>query len=105
VPLPRRQFPPLANVNAMSDGSAKSERLVHEANARAAASIASSLRGNAIVVIGCSGGAREALQATCGEARTLRDGAPADAIALVVQPSTHARALLADCRSDGARGG
>ena len=82
-------FPPIANVNRLSDGSAKSEKIVHEANAAAAAALKRSLEGEdmRVAFIGCSGGSRSALKSACGEASSLRDGAPADSIALVVQPT------------------
>lgn len=95
-------FPPLASVNALNDGSAKSERLVHEANARAAAALRAALGGMRVVCVGCSGGARSALRDKCGAAQGLRDAMPADAIAICVQPTSEEQwAAVADL---GARG-
>ena len=81
-------FPPLMNVNKLNDGSAKSERMVHDANAMAADSLARALGGR-VSLVGCSGGARAALKATCGtEPLSLRDAIDADAVAIVVQPTS-----------------
>lgn len=63
-------FPPVANVNARGDGSAKSERLVAEANSNFARQLCSSLGANAVIVA-CSGDAARALGS---DAITLRDG-------------------------------
>lgn len=82
-------FPPLANVNALSDGSAKSERQVHEANAVAAASMMRALGPSTknLCVIGCSRGARSALRDACDSVLDLRDDVPADAVVICVQPT------------------
>ena len=97
-------FPPIASVNARGDGSAKSERLVHEANALAAAALKRAL-GPRVTLIGCSSGARAALRGACGDAYGLRDGAAAaagtDGIAICVQPSQEEQwqaAAAIECR-------
>ena len=56
-------FPPLANTNALGDGSARSEALVHEANAKFAAELEKALAaaGRTVVLVGCSAGAAKAL--------------------------------------------
>ena len=81
-------YPPIASINARGDGSAKSDRKVHEANALAAAALKRAL-GSRVTLIGCSSGARAALREACGDAYGLRDGAAAAAgtIAICVQPA------------------
>ena len=68
-------FPPIASINARSDGSAASEQKVHEANARFALQLCGRLADSSVcdgepVLVGCSSGARAALG---GDALSLRD--------------------------------
>lgn len=101
-------FPPLPNVNALNDGSAKSERLVQEANADAADALARAIGGplgGQVTFVGCSGGARAALKQVCrGEVLSLRDTLDADAVAIVVQPTSEeqwsaVQGLVGTCRA------
>lgn len=93
-------FPPIANVNRLSDGSAKSEALVHAANAEAAQKIQEALSDLPVALIGCSGGARAALRDVCDGANvySLRDGAKvsADSVAICVQPTADEQWLAAE---------
>ena len=80
-------FPPITNVNARGDGSAKSERLVDEANANFVRKLSAAL-GASNLVVGCS---RGALAALGGASVSLRDAKPMAGdydVAIVVSPST-----------------
>jgi len=87
-------FPPIASINARSDGSAASEQKVHEANARFALQLCGRLADSSVcdgepVLVGCSSGARAALG---GDALSLRDAKQAlkicagDKVVVVVSP-------------------
>ena len=78
------QYPPVASANARGDGSAKSERLVAEANAKFALKLCSRL-GRKAVIVACSGDAARALGKN---AVTLRDGADGYDVAICVAPCT-----------------
>lgn len=77
------EFPPLASANARGDGSAKSERLTHEANAVFVSKLERSLasNGHSVVVVGCTSGAASALGPN---AVLLRDAPSSAAQASVV---------------------
>ena len=80
-------FPPLLSANARGDGSAKSERLVHEANAQFVLKLRRALSGS-VAIVGCSAGAVEALGS---DALSLRDGVDAlkgSDVVIYVSPST-----------------
>jgi hypothetical protein len=59
LPAVEVDFPPIASVNARGDGSAKSERLINEANAKFISTLRSALSGN-IFIVGCGAGALKA---------------------------------------------
>ena len=78
------QYPPVASANARGDGSAKSERLVAEANAKFALKLSSKLGRKAVIVAG-SGDAARALGT---DAISLRDAAGGFDVAICVAPCT-----------------
>ena len=73
LPAVEVEFPPVASANARGDGSAASERLVHEANAAFAARLAEECGDGGrrrVTMVGCTSGALSALGA---RAFSLRD--------------------------------
>ena len=78
------QYPPVASANARGDGSAKSEQLVAEANAKFALKLSSKLGRKAVIVAG-SGDAARALGT---DAISLRDAAGGFDVAICVAPCT-----------------
>ena len=66
-------FPPIASVNARGDGSAKSERLIIEANLKFVGKLKRALGVDKCLLVGCSGASRTALGK---DAVSLRDAAP-----------------------------
>ena len=72
------EFPPVASANARGDGSAASERLVHEANAAFAARLAEACGGGGrrVMLVGCTGGALSALGAGAVSLRDAGRSAP-----------------------------
>ena len=75
LPAVEVEFPPVASANARGDGSAASERLVHDANAAFAARLAKECGGGGrrrVTMVGCTSGALSALGAG---AFSLRDAA------------------------------
>ena len=64
LPAVEVEFPPVASANARGDGSAASERLVHEANAAFAARLAEECGDGGrrrVTMVGCTSGALSAL--------------------------------------------
>ena len=94
-------FPPIENVNARGDGSAKSERLIHEANAKFIATLKSSVASKPLIV-GCSPGALKALGDDAVSLRDAKAIASEFSVAICVAPSTEeqwaaATALSSQC--------
>jgi len=73
------EFPPVASANARGDGSAASERLVHDANAAFAARLAKECGGGGqrrVTMVGCTSGALSALGAGAFPLRDAGRSAP-----------------------------
>lgn len=87
VPAVEVDFPPIASVNARGDGSAKSERLVHEANADFVRRLCEALGDRSVAVIGCGGGAVAALGVGAVPLREATAAAAGTDVAIVVSPS------------------
>ena len=82
------EFPPLASANARGDGSAKSERRTHEANAAFVSKLERSLarNGRRVVVVACTGGAASALGPTAVSLRDAPSAATRSSVFVCVAP-------------------
>ena len=79
LPAVEVEFPPVASANARGDGSAASERLVHEANAAFAARLAEECGDGGrrrVTMVGCTSGALSALGAGAFSLRDAVRSAP-----------------------------
>ncbi len=79
LPAVEVEFPPVASANARGDGSAASERLVHDANAAFAARLAKECGGGGrrrVTMVGCTSGALSALGAGAFSLRDAVRSAP-----------------------------
>lgn len=79
LPAVEIEFPPVASANARGDGSAASERLVHDANAAFAARLAKECGGGGrrrVTMVGCTSGALSALGAGAFSLRDASRSAP-----------------------------
>ena len=79
LPAVEVEFPPVASANARGDGSAASERLVHEANAAFAARLAEECGDGGrrrVTTVGCTSGALSALGAGAFSLRDAVRSAP-----------------------------
>ena len=95
LPAVEVEFPPVASANARGDGSAASERLVHEANAAFAARLAEECGDGGrrrVTMVGCTSGALSALGARAFSLRDAVRSAPSAPIHMPTAASARHRA-------------